>query len=120
MADKTEKLFIILSIIISIAIICILISSYSCGCGNDGNDGNDNSNDNYENYSQEYTGQSKSCTNSYRLYMNSSEQNDTTIPRDRCKLCKGYNNYSYESYQPPCPHNCRQYGISLCDQGTIM
>jgi len=75
-----------------------------------------------ESYQQEFNGGNK-CTNSYRKYMNSAE--DTfTLPRDRCKLCKGYNNYSYESYEAPsykiCPHNCRQYGVSLCDQGTIM
>ncbi len=74
-----------------------------------------------ESYVSEFSGNKpnyNSCTNSYRLYMDSAD--DTyTYPRDRCQFCKGYNNYSYEAFEP-CPHNCRQYGVSLCDQGKMM
>lgn len=74
-----------------------------------------------ESYVPEFSGNNpnyKSCTNSYRLYMDSAD--DTyTYPRNRCQFCKGYNNYSYEGFEP-CAHNCRQYGVSLCDQGKMM
>lgn len=81
-----------------------------------------------ENYVTEFTGNNpnyKSCSKSYRLYMNA--PNDPYNPRNRCQMCKGYNNFSYEAFEnppqtsfKPCPHNCRQYGVALCDQGTIM
>jgi len=82
-----------------------------------------------ESYVQDFSGNSPnygSCTNSYRVYANSS--NDTyTYPRNRCQFCKGYDNSSYEPFEynkktdfKLCPHNCRQYGVSSCDQGTIM
>lgn len=103
--------------IIGVLIIALIIYSVSsCGCS-----GKNTCNSTEESYQQEFNG-GKKCTNSYRKYMNSAE--DTfTLPRDRCKLCKGYNNYSYESYEAPykvCPHNCRQYGVAQCDQGTMM
>lgn len=105
-----------------IVLVFVVYSVSSCGCS----DKNDKDMNN-ENYVSEYNGNSpnsKTSSNSYRLYMNSAEQ-DYTYPRNRCQLCKGYNNYSYEGFQnitefKTCPHNCRQYGVSLCDQGTIM
>lgn len=45
------------------------------------------------------------------------DQSEDILQKDRCKSCKGYNNIQYEPY---CPHNCRQYGVSLCDQGRIL
>ena len=79
-----------------------------------------------ESYVQDFSGNSPGCTNSYRVYANS--PNDTyTYPRNRCQMCKGYNNSSYEPFEYSqktdfklCPHNCRQYGVAACDQGTIM
>lgn len=105
----------ILVAVIGISIIAVIVYSISSsGCTN-------NKKCIDESYQQEFNGSRKS-SNSYRKYMNSSD--DTfTLPRDRCKNCKGYNNYSFEAYEAPyntCPHNCRQYGVSLCDQGTIM
>ena len=117
--SKTSEDFIdgqkILFAVIGISIIALIVYSISsCGC-------NKNKKSTEESYQQEFNG-SRKCSNSYRNYMSSLE--DTfTLPRDRCKNCKGYNNYSFEYYEPPyktCPHNCRQYGVSLCDQGTIM
>jgi len=68
-----------------------------------------------EKYVQEFTGNNRSCSQSYRsYYMN---QSDDINQKDRCKFCKGYNNIQYESY---CPHNCRDKGVSLCDQGSIL
>jgi hypothetical protein len=67
-----------------------------------------------EPYVQEFSGNNVSCTNNYRLNMNSTE--DTS--RNRCKFCKGYSK-SYETFQN-CPHNCRQYGVASCDQGKMM
>lgn len=69
---------------------------------------------NKEPYVQEFSGNNVSCTNNYRLNMNSTE--DTS--RNRCKFCKGYSE-SYETFQN-CPHNCRQYGVASCDQGKMM
>jgi len=104
-----------------IVLVLVVYSVSSSGCSENGR------NMNNENYVSEYNGNSpnsKTSSNSYRFYMNSAEQ-DYTYPRNRCQLCKGYNNYSYEGFQnvtdfKACPHNCRQYGVSLCDQGTIM
>lgn len=68
-----------------------------------------------EKYVQEFTGNSRSCSQSYKsYYMNES---DDINQKDRCKFCKGYNNIQYEAY---CPHNCRDKGVSLCDQGRIL
>ena len=68
-----------------------------------------------EKYAQEFNGNNRSCSQSYRsYYMN---QSDDINQKDRCKFCKGYNNIQYEAY---CPHNCRDKGVSLCDQGTIL
>lgn len=55
------------------------------------------------------------CPLSYRIY------DDTNIDlpagRDRCRtVC----NYDFSQYEYYCPHNCRQYGVSLCDQGSMM
>lgn len=105
--------------VIGVSIIALLIYSVSsCGCGNKNTC---TEQDTEESYQQEFNGVRK-YSDSYRKYMSNSD--DTfTLPRDRCKNCKGYNNYSFEAYEAPyktCPHNYRQYGVSLCDQGTIM
>ena len=71
-----------------------------------------------EKYVPEYTGNSpnyRTCSKSYRLY--SMNESDNIDQKDRCKTCKGYNNIQFENF---CPHNCRQNGVSLCDQGRIM
>jgi len=108
-----------------IVLVLVVYSVSSCGCSDSSSDsGKDNTS---EYYVPEYSGNSpnsKTCSNSYRLYMNSSDQ-DYSYPRNRCQFCKGYNNVSYEGFQnpsdfKPCAHNCRQYGVALCDQGTIM
>lgn len=107
-----------------VVLVLVVYSVSSCGCSRIDMDKGYYAN---EYYVPEYSGNSpnsKTSSNSYRLYMNSAEQ-DYTYPRNRCQFCKGYNNYSYEAFQnltdfKTCPHNCRQYGVSLCDQGTIM
>ncbi len=70
---------------------------------------------NSENYAQEYSGYRPKCSQTYRDF--SMDQSDDVLQKDRCKFCKGYNNIQYEPY---CPHNCRQYGVSQCDQGKIL
>jgi hypothetical protein len=101
----------------------IIVNVASCGCnGNNRNNGNRDS----ENYVQEYSGNTpnyRTCSDSYRLYADSSEETDS-YPRNRCKFCKDYN--SVESFIDTtntfklCPHNCRQYGVSSCDQGSML
>lgn len=88
----------------------------SCGCGYQ----------TQESYVKDFSGNSPGCTNSYRVYADSLS-NTYTYPRNRCQMCKGYNNSSYEPFEYThktdfklCPHNCRQYGVAACDQGTIM
>jgi|LauGreDrversion4_2_1035121.scaffolds.fasta_scaffold00284_8 hypothetical protein len=67
-----------------------------------------------ENYFQEYNG----IIPNYKFYRPfPMDQSEDILQKDRCKSCKGYNNIQYEPY---CPHNCRQYGVSLCDQGRIL
>jgi hypothetical protein len=99
-----------------LASIVYLISS--CGCKKK------NRNDK-ETYVREYTGLTKNASYLYRPYATQMEDS----PKDRCKFCKGYNNYSYEGFENKpndnnfklCPHNCREYGVALCNsQGKIM
>jgi len=71
--------------------------------------------DDSEDYAQEYSGYRPKCSQTYRGF--SMDQSDDVLQKDRCKFCKGYNNIQYEPY---CPHNCRQYGVSQCDQGKIL
>lgn len=114
--DLNDDQKICIAIIGVIVLALIIYSLSSCGCNEEKED-----NSTQESYQQEFNG-GKKCSNSYTKYMNATE--DTfTLPKDRCKLCKGYNNYSYESYEQPyklCSHNCRQYGVAQCDQGNIM
>ncbi len=116
-SDK-QKFCASLFIVTALAIIVIYFSSCtSCS----------NPDESSESYVQEYTGNIpnyRTCTNSYRLYVDQADD-DYTYPRDRCKFCKGYNNYSYETFEDtttfnPCPHNCKKYGVAQCDQGKIM
>lgn len=59
------------------------------------------------------------CPFSYRAY------DDTNIDlpagRDRClDRCGRDRDFDFANYEFYCPHNCRQYGVSLCDQGKMM
>lgn len=61
------------------------------------------------------------CSMSYRLYDDGNLQ--TPLPRDRCGAAGCYPRdapYDFTQYEYYCPHNCREYGVSLCDQGRIM
>jgi hypothetical protein len=113
----SQNIFIGLLAVSLLALIIVNVSS--CGC---------NDKRNSENYVPEYTGNSpnyRTCSNSYRLYTDSAENTDS-YPRNRCQFCKGYNNFSVESFVDTtgtfklCPHNCRQYGVASCDQGSMM
>lgn len=117
MTSEQQKLVIGILTVSLLAIIIYFISS--CGCKKKKND--------TENYVKEFTGVAKSSTFLYRPYTSSMEEN----PQDRCKFCKGYNNYSFESFESfepfentdfkLCPHNCREYGVALCNsQGKMM
>ena len=111
-----QNIFIVLLAVSLLALIIVNVSS--CGC---------NDIKNSENYVSEYTGNGKTCTNSYRLYTDVSDGSDR-YSRNRCQFCKEYNNYSVESFVDIdttntfklCPHNCRQYGVASCDQGSIL
>lgn len=110
MTSEQQKLVIGILAVSLLAIIIYFISS--CGCKNKKNK---------ENYVKEYTGVAKSSTFLYRPYATSMEEN----PKDRCQFCKGYNNYSFEPFENTdfklCPHNCREYGVALCNsQGKMM
>ena len=53
------------------------------------------------------------CSKSYRVV----DDGNIMFGRNRCQGCSNYDFSMYEYY---CPHNCRTYGVSLCDQGKIM
>lgn len=36
--------------------------------------------------------------------------------RTNCNMCKGFSN----SYDYLCPHNCRNNGVAVCNQGKMM
>jgi hypothetical protein len=36
--------------------------------------------------------------------------------RTNCGMCKGFSN----SYDYLCPHNCRNMGVAVCNQGKMM
>jgi hypothetical protein len=110
-----QNIFVVLVAVSLLALIIVNVSS--CGSCN-----------NSENYVPEYTGNSpnyKTCTNSYRLYTDVSDGSDP-YSRNRCQFCKDYNNSSIETFIDTsnkfklCPHNCRQYGVASCDQGSIL
>jgi hypothetical protein len=96
--------------------VIVFIWAMTRGNKNNNNNNNNKNNNTKENYvfNREYTGPMPASPDFYKLY--SSPENDTSYPRDRCQFCK---KYTSEEFQP-CPHNCRQYGVSLCDQGKIM
>lgn len=116
----SQNIFIGLIAVSLLALIVVNVSS--CGSCND--KGSYRS----ENYVQEYTGNVpnyRTCSNSYRLYTDSSENTDS-YARNRCKFCKGYSNSTVETFIDTtntfklCPHNCRQYGVASCDQGSML
>jgi len=108
------------NILIGLIAVCLLaliiVNVSSCGCPNKIDS---------ENYVPEYSGNSpnyKTCSNSYRLYADSSENPDS-YPRNRCKECKGNSVETFIDTSNTfklCPHNCRQYGVALCDQGSML
>lgn len=117
----SQNIFIGLIAVSLLALIVVNVSS----CGSCNNNKLDSSS---ENYVQEYSGNIpnyRTCSNSYRLYTDSAENTDS-YPRNRCKMCKGYSNSTVESFIDTtntfklCPHNCRQYGVASCDQGSML
>ena len=115
----SQNIFIGLIAVSLLALIIVNVSS----CGYIYNDNKDP-----ENYVPEYSGNSpnyKTCSKSYRLYTDSSENTDS-YPRNRCQFCKGYSNTTVESFTDTtntfklCPHNCREYGVASCDQGRML
>lgn len=56
----------------------------------------------------------KSCPMNYRVI----DDTNVVFGRNRCQGCN--NDYDFSMYEYYCPHNCRQFGVSLCDQGKIM
>lgn len=71
-------------------------------------------------YVPEFTGLQVNPSH-YRIYGNEGEVVAQEEPRqaDRCRSCvrSSFDPSNYEFY---CPHNCRELGVSLCDQGKIM
>lgn len=100
MGKKEERLLIGLLVIISVSIIIWCLMDNKC----------DNQKDEYT-YFNDFTGNSPNYNSSPRSYktFNASEPGDTAFPfGERCK------NSSV------CPHNARQFGVSLCNQGKIL
>lgn len=59
------------------------------------------------------------CPFSYRAYDDANI--DLPAGRDRClDRCGRERDFDFANYEFYCPHNCRQYGVSLCDQGKMM
>lgn len=103
--SKKLNLFFILILILVITYFLYFLSN--CICMN---------NDKNETYIQE--GIKSTCTDNYRLYGSEGEMTEP-LQRHRCRSCirSTYDPSNYEFY---CPHNCRELGVSLCDQGKIM
>jgi hypothetical protein len=104
MGKKEDQLLIGLSVVISISIIiwCLMgKSTYRCRMQQD----------NYIYSSGEFTGNSPNYNTSPQSYkrFNASEPGDTAFPfGERCPN------------SVVCPHNARQLGVSLCNQGNIL
>lgn len=77
----------------------------------------------HENYMNEgavyqYTGQNGKCAMNYRSVNDGNL--DLPAGRDRCPGCGFLSRYDAPEFEFYCPHNARQYGVALCDQGKIM
>jgi hypothetical protein len=110
MKMKSEKIVATGIVIVLVIVILFAVAKYL----------HDISFKNVDTYVPEYTGLQYNPSN-YRMYGNEGDVVRQEEPRqaDRCRSCirSSFDPSNYEFY---CPHNCRELGVSLCDQGKIM
>lgn len=107
---KSEKIVATIIVIILVIVILFAVAKYI----------KDMSKISTDTYVPEYTGLQVNPSH-YRIYGNEGEVVVQEEPKqaDRCRSCvrSSFDPSNYEFY---CPHNCRELGVSLCDQGRIM